>query len=138
MKQEKSCGAVVTRKVGDEVEILLIRHKNGGHWAFPKGHVENDETEAETALREIWEETGLKVELDTDFRRVVTFSPKPNVMKDVVYFAAEAQPDDTLKAQEEELLDILWEKPEDALKRITFDNDKETLRAFLNYREQYR
>ena len=137
MKQEKSCGAVVTRKVGEEIEILLIRHKNGGHWAFPKGHVENDETETETALREIWEETGLKVALDTGFRRVVTFSPKPGVMKDVVYFAAEAQPGDGVKAQEEELLDIRWEKPENALERITYDNDKETLRAFLSYREQH-
>ena len=138
MKQEKSCGAVVARKVGDGIEILLIRHKNGGHWAFPKGHVERDETETETALREIWEETGLKVQLDTGFRRVVTFSPKPNVMKDVVYFAGEAQPDDTPKAQEEELLDIRWEKPEKALERITYENDKETLRAFLSYREQHR
>ena len=76
MKQEKSCGAVVTRKVGNGIEILLIRHKNGGHWAFPKGHVERDETETETALREIWEETGLKVQLDTGFRRVVTFFPE--------------------------------------------------------------
>ena len=138
MKQEKSCGAVVCRKVEEGIEILLIRHKNGGHWAFPKGHVENNETETETALREIWEETGLKVELDTGFRRVVTFSPKPGVMKDVVYFAGEAQPNDALKAQEEELLDICWESPEKAMERITFDNDKETLRAFLAYRETRR
>ena len=138
MKQEKSCGAVVCRKVEEGIEILLIRHKNGGHWAFPKGHVENNETETETALREIWEETGLKVELDTGFRKVVTFSPKPGVMKDVVYFAGEAQSNDALKAQEEELLDICWESPEKAMERITFDNDKETLRAFLAYRETRR
>lgn len=138
MKQEKSCGAVVCRKVEEGIEVLLICHKNGGHWAFPKGHVENNETETETALREIWEETGLKVELDTGFRRVVTFSPKPGVMKDVVYFAGEAQPNDALKAQEEELLDICWESPEKAMERITFDNDKETLRAFLAYRETRR
>ena len=39
---------------------LLARH-NGGHWSFPKGHVEKNETEKETALREIREETGLNV-----------------------------------------------------------------------------
>ena len=136
MKQEKSCGAVVFRQVGKETEVLLIRHKNGGHWAFPKGHVEHDETETETALREIWEETGLKVALDTGFRRMVTFSPKPGVMKDVIYFVGEAQPDAALQAQEEELMDIRWEKPEDALERVTYENDKETLRAFLAYRKQ--
>ena len=69
----------------------MIKHKNGGHWAFPKGHVEKKETEPETALREIKEETGLKVELDTGFREMVTYSPKPNVMKDVIYFAAKAK-----------------------------------------------
>ena len=58
MKKEKSCGAVVYRETGEQIEILLIRHKNGGHWAFPKGHVEKKETEEDTALREIREETG--------------------------------------------------------------------------------
>lgn len=133
MKWEKSCGAVVFRKAEEKMEILLIRHKNGGHWAFPKGHVEHEETEIETAQREIWEETGLQVEPDTGFRETVTFSPKPNVMKDVVYFAAEAEPDAVLKAQEEELLDIRWEKPEEALRLVTYENDKNVLRVFLKY-----
>ena len=40
MKKEKSCGAIVSRTTETGREILLIRHVNGGHWAFPKGHVE--------------------------------------------------------------------------------------------------
>ena len=51
MKKEKSCGAVVYRQGETGVEVLIIKHKNGGHWAFPKGHVEKKETEPETALR---------------------------------------------------------------------------------------
>ena len=48
MKKEKSCGAIVYREK-DGVEILLIKHKNGGHWAFPKGHVEKkDDTDMDT------------------------------------------------------------------------------------------
>lgn len=89
MKKEISCGAVIARQTENGREILLIRHVNGGHWAFPKGHMEGNETESETALREIREETGLTVTLDTCFRAVVTYSPKPDVMKDVIYFAAE-------------------------------------------------
>ena len=88
MKKEISCGAVIARQTENGREILLIRHVNGGHWAFPKGHMEGNETESETALREIREETGLTVTLDTGFRAVVTYSPKPGVMKDVIYFAA--------------------------------------------------
>ena len=88
MKMEKSCGAILCRETEELPQVLLIRHKNGGHWGFPKGHVEDRETEEETARREIWEETGLKAKLDTGFRKVVTYSPKPRVMKDVVSFAA--------------------------------------------------
>ena len=59
MKSEKSCGAIVLSPDNTNRKVLLIKHENGGHWAFPKGHVEEGETEVETALREIKEETGL-------------------------------------------------------------------------------
>ena len=61
MLHEKSCGAIVYRKYHGNLEILLIKHVNSGHWSFPKGHVEAGETEVETALREIKEETGIDV-----------------------------------------------------------------------------
>ena len=82
MRTEKSCGAVVFRNKNDNIQVLLIRHLNGGHWAFPKGHVEKGETEEQTALREILEETGLAVELDNRYRQVVSYSPKKDVVKD--------------------------------------------------------
>ena len=40
MSYEKSCGAVVFRKYHGNIELLLIKHVVGGHWSFPKGHVE--------------------------------------------------------------------------------------------------
>ena len=72
MLHEKSCGAIVYRKYHGNTEILLIKHINSGHWSFPKGHVEGDETEEETAKREIMEETGIDVNLDTTFREIVS------------------------------------------------------------------
>ena len=132
MKREKSCGAVIACVIDNEKKILLIRHRNGGHWAFPKGHVEKKETESETALREIKEETGLKVSLDTGFREMVTYSPKPNVMKDVIYFAAEAKKDHA-RPQPEEVLEICWKEPEEALSLVTYATDREVLQAFLRY-----
>lgn len=134
-KREKSCGALVHRRGEKGLEILLIQHKNGGHWAFPKGHVEKKETEEETARREIREETGLKVDLDTGFRAVTTYSPKPNVWKDVIYFAACVKKGE-LKAQEEEVLGICWKTPEDALTTVTYESDKEILQKFLAYWEE--
>lgn len=74
MHREKSCGAVVVREDAGQKEILLIRH-NAGHWAFPKGHMEEGETEVQTASREIQEETGLMVDIDGSFRTVITYSP---------------------------------------------------------------
>ena len=70
--EEKSCGAVIWRGTPGEHQYLLARH-NGGHWSFPKGHVEGEETEIQTAQREILEETGLQAEIDTNFRQVVTY-----------------------------------------------------------------
>lgn len=134
MKKEKSCGAVVYRKGENGPEILLIKHKNGGHWAFPKGHVEKKETEAETALREIQEETGLKVTLDTNFRETVTYSPKPGVMKDVIYFAAKAKKD-SARPQPEEVMELCWKSPEEAVALVTYDTDRSILQSFLQYRK---
>ncbi len=135
MQKEKSCGAVIARQTPKGEEILLIRHENGGHWAFPKGHVEGNETETETAEREIREETGLAVLLDTGFRHTVTYSPKPGVMKDVIYFAA-APVGGELRRQEAEVTEMRWASPEEARAVVTYENDRGVLEAFLRYKAQ--
>lgn len=131
MKKEKSCGAIVFSK-DEPRKVLLIKHQNGGHWAFPKGHVENQESEIETALREIAEETGLSVDLDTNFRKVVSYSPKPDVIKDVVYFIGFTQ-GNSIQRQVEEVSDASWFELSEALNYITYENDKEILRAAIKY-----
>ena len=55
---EKSCGVVLFREEKGEY-LFLILHYPGGHWDLPKGHVEEGETEHETANRELLEETGI-------------------------------------------------------------------------------
>ena len=107
MLHEKSCGAIVYRKYHGNTEILLIKHINSGHWSFPKGHVEGDETEEETAKREIMEETGIDVNLDTTFREIVSYSPRKDTQKIVVYFIGKAKNTD-YTPQEEEIADIRW------------------------------
>lgn len=135
--QEKSCGAIVRRAGENGNEYLLIRH-NGGHWSFPKGHVENDETEEQTAYREILEETGLTTEINSDFRRIVTYSPKSGIMKDVIFFLAHPT-GGTEHAQEEEIAQLGWFPYEEAARIVTFATDAEVLdqaEDFLNKKEE--
>ena len=61
---EKSSGGIVYRKTNSTIEILLLERKNNKNetdYVLPKGHMEENETAKETALREISEETGLDI-----------------------------------------------------------------------------
>ena len=123
MKFEKSCGAIVYCKSKSQIELLLIKNRYGGHWSFPKGHVEGTETEVETALREVKEETGLDIDLKKGYRHAVEYFPRPNVRKQVVYFLGEARSRE-FKMQEEEISRILWADIHKAYHMVTFRNDK--------------
>ncbi len=126
MRYEKSCGALVFRNTDRGLEVLLLKHR-AGHWDFPKGHVEKGESEQETALREVLEESGLTVKLDEgNFRQVIRFSPYPGCEKDVVYFIAFWQSGE-LVPQPEEISRAGWFSPKEALERITYQNARDLL-----------
>ncbi len=64
----KSCGFLVVRDL-PQSSFLLMRHPR--RWDLPKGHVDPGETEMETALRELQEETGIEhsdIDIDPEFR----------------------------------------------------------------------
>ena len=123
MQYEKSCGAIVYRKFHGNTEILLIKHVNSGHWSFPKGHVEEGETEEETALREVKEETGIDILVDTSFRETVQYYPRKDTQKIVVYFLGKARNYDFVP-QEEEIAAIKWVEIGNAAAMLTYENDK--------------
>lgn len=131
--EERSCGAVIWRAADGCRQYLLVRHI-GGHWSFPKGHVEGAETEEETAAREIREETGLLPAIDTGFRQTVTYYPKPGVIKDVTFFLATPS-GGTERAQEEEISELSWLPFQAARERVTFATDEEILLAAEAYLE---
>ena len=132
MRKEKSCGAIVFYLEGDKEQILLIKHANSGHWSFPKGHVEAGETELETAVREIKEETGVDALVDTRFRQVVTYSPKKDVIKDVVYFFATTKDYET-NNQEEEVSACRWVDIDKALESVSYKNDKSLVKKAIGF-----
>lgn len=121
MKYEKSCGAIVV----EDGKVLLVKH-NAGHWDFPKGHVEEGETEFETAIREVKEETNIDIKIEKENKYISEYSPKENVMKTVIYFIGEKVGGED-KPQMEEVSDVEWIDVNKAVERITHQRSKEIM-----------
>ncbi len=119
---EKSCGAIIIHKSGDKHKVLLVKNHNGRYWSFPKGHVEKGETEEQTAIREIKEETGLDVEIIDSFREVSDYCPFGKIKKRVVFFMAQTFSTD-VKVQKEEIDSYIWVDLNDVHNKCTYDND---------------
>ncbi len=135
MNREKSCGAVIFREENTQRDYLILT-STLGHTTLCKGHVEGEETEHETAVREIREETGLAVDFVDGFREVITYSPKPGVAKDVVFFLARLRDGEPV-CQPEEVAAIRFLPLDEALAALTHDSDRDTLgkaHAFLEGR----
>lgn len=125
---EKSCGAVIFRKDPDKPRFLLIKNIKGKNWGFPKGHVELGESEEETALREVREETGLSIEILPGFRSVIQYSIWGKANKQVVFFLAKCGRSDDVHVQASEIEKYSWMTYEEALSTFRFDNDKKVLK----------
>lgn len=135
MTYEYSCGAVVFTRVGGVPHYLMI-HQTAGHWGFPKGHRSPGETERETALREIFEETGVRVALLEGFQAVSEYDlpKKPDTRKRVVFFLAEFQ-DQEVRVQEAEVQNARLLPYRDALELLRHEDSRRVLteaHAFLN------
>lgn len=124
---EKSCGAVVYHRTEkNDIKILLVKNHNGKCWTFPKGHVEKNETEKQTALREIKEETGLDVTIEPDFRQTSIYRPFGKIKKKVVFFLAKAD-ESIVNMQQSEIDYYLWVTIPDAIKMCSHENDMKIL-----------
>ena len=130
MNYEYSCGAVVFTRIGGIPHYVLVRAKDQpeGCHGFPKGHMESGETEEQTALREIFEETGLRVRLLDGFRAVTEYDlpTPPNTRKRVVFFLAEYE-NQTPRPQESELSAIILVPWPEALELTEFSDSKQIL-----------
>ncbi len=126
MKNEKSCGVIVFTREENTIKYVIIKSING-FYGFPKGHIENNETEIETALREVFEEVGLKPALIDGFREEVEYYiPSIDVQKQVVYFLGEYKNQDIV-FQKEELLSAELMTFNNALKCFFHQNNKDLL-----------
>ena len=128
MTLEKSCGAVVFINK-EEIEYLIL-HYGEGHWGFVKGHVESMETEKETTLRELKEETGLsQVEFLEGFKEKIHYYYKRNdtiIYKKVIYFLIRAQHKKIKLSNEHEGYE--WLNYQRAIEKLSFKNSKKILK----------
>lgn len=123
---EKACGGIIIKNK----KVLMIRQTKG-FIGFPKGHVEKKETEIETAIREIEEETNIKAQLDENKRYTIYYSPKPNIEKEVVYFLGKVLDDKNPKPQQGETEEVLWIDIDKVEDNLSFDNIKEMWQKVL-------
>jgi bis(5'-nucleosidyl)-tetraphosphatase len=130
MRHEASFGIIPMRLADDSSqdsspqswEILVIRHKHGQHYGFPKGHPNAGETPEETAKRELFEETGLALEHflpGMTFHEEYTFYWKgEKIHKRVSYFVAQVT--GVIKTQDEEISEAVWLSLADAERLLTY------------------
>lgn len=150
MPKEKSAGAIIFRKEAGNIYYLLLHYPPSnegkrGQWGFAKGHVEKDESEEETARREIAEETGIKdLRIMSGFKELEKYffrrnyglegearKTAPWVFKSVVFFLAETEIKEIKISPEH--IGFLWLPIDEAIKKTTFKNSKELLKKAHNY-----
>lgn len=124
MKTEKCCGAVVFTRQNDTIKYVIIK-SIAGIYGFPKGHTEEGESEAETALREVREEVGLNVSLIEGFKTEDSHPFTRNgetIMKNIVYFLAEYSDQTPVYLKSVHLMNF-----ETALSVLQFESSKRIL-----------
>ncbi len=129
---EKSCGAVLYTRDGSSIRYLLIQNREG-NIGFPKGHIEQGESEIDTAIREIKEETGLNVTFNPRGRAINRYRLRNGVYKEVVYFLARFNIKDRITIPIQEIGDYHLVSYSQAIKLLKFENDRNILTKFRGF-----
>ncbi|MCT4488296.1 bis(5'-nucleosyl)-tetraphosphatase, partial [Levilactobacillus parabrevis] len=119
---ENASGAVVYRLVDEQPQYLLLKSATSNFWGFPKGHVEGNETDIETAVREIREETSLNVTVDPTFHADLDYDMKNGHHKHVVLYTAQVPANVTIHRQVEEISEFGWFDFPTAHERLSYPN----------------
>ncbi|MFC2081954.1 bis(5'-nucleosyl)-tetraphosphatase [Candidatus Bipolaricaulota bacterium] len=130
-QRERSAGFVITARRDGARKFLLLRHRNGGHWAFPKGRVEDGEDELAAATRETMEETGIgDIELIPGFRVETSYGFRRDghpVSKRVTYFLAEVATGTVCLSDEHQ--ESRWLDAQEAAELLTYEESRGVLKC---------
>jgi 8-oxo-dGTP pyrophosphatase MutT (NUDIX family)/phosphohistidine phosphatase SixA len=124
-----AAGAVLWREVSGQLLVAVIHRARYDDWSFPKGKQDPGECLPETAVREIREETGLKIKLGVRLK-VVNYTVGANIPKEVHYWAARVSDTALAKSKfepSEEVAEVTWKTPEDARRVLTYEFDQQIL-----------
>ena len=132
---EKSCGSVLFKRSSqNELLFLTVKYKGSeNYWGLVKGHVERNEEEIETAIRETYEEVGLKdIQIIRGFRELVTYQPSLGVTKLVVFFLVEAGRE-PIQFFAGEHTDYGWLPFDNVVETLTYSGDKRVISSAMDY-----
>ena len=133
-EMEFSSGGVVIKKGDGDFKVLLI--KDGyGHWTWPKGNIEKDESSQDAAIREIAEEVGLrKISLLDKIETIRYFYRLKGKLrfKTVYIYLFETNGNERLKVLHREINDAKWLAQDEALERIEYKGAKEVLKKAID------
>lgn len=138
MLKEFSAGGIVLQYAQDKFqndiwEVLLIKSSGTGFWQFPKGHIEKGQTTQEAALREVREEGGVEAEVLAKVgqsKYVYLTKAKEKVTKVVMIFLMKYLSGDP-KDHDSEVSEAKWVESTEALKLLTFTQDRALLKKAL-------
>ncbi|UFX82939.1 NUDIX domain-containing protein [Candidatus Absconditicoccus praedator] len=133
MEKHKSAGIIPIK----DSKILLIKGWHG-NWLFPKGHIEENESDIEAAKREFWEETGIPESFlhiqNQTFKDSYEFNKDGKKhYKEVVYFLAHLDDgfEDFIYPMEGEILDVKLFDKNESISKVNFDFYKQTIQKVI-------
>jgi 8-oxo-dGTP diphosphatase len=126
----KAAGAVLWRDVDGEVfEIAVIHRPRYDDWSLPKGKLERGESPITAARREVFEETGYISEFGPSLGTINYTNDE--ALKEVYYWIAKAHPQPTGELPVAEVDQLVWLSPQDAIRKVTNETDREIIWRFL-------
>jgi 8-oxo-dGTP pyrophosphatase MutT (NUDIX family) len=133
-----AAGAILWREEKGKLLVAIIHRSRHNDWSWPKGKVDPGELLPETAVREIEEETGLRIKLGP-FLKTMFYKVPSGTPKEVHYWSARVTDSILQKSTfkpTEEVAKVDWKTPEEARVLLTYSMDHEVLDRFLEIYEQ--
>ncbi len=134
MKKTYSAGGVVTNKKGQ----ILVVNQNWNSWSLPKGHIDKGEEKLEAAIREIYEESGIRKltfvsELPTYERYKISLDGGDDKSElKVIYMFLFTTNEEELKPVDPDNPEARWVEKDEVATLLTHEKDKEFFLSIKN------